>query len=65
MDRTDEALYESFITDNDEEAMRDLFDKYRIPLTCYINSMIHGIDDAEEIMMDCFAAVIAATSRFS
>ena len=64
-DRTDEKLYDSFITRNDEEAMRALFEKYCDPLTYFINGIVHNIDDAQEIMMDCFAAVISATARFS
>ena len=64
MDRSDEALYESFMTRNDNEAIRILFDKYREPLTYFLNGIVHNMDDAEEIMMDCFAIVIAATSRF-
>ncbi|MBR6452637.1 MAG: sigma-70 family RNA polymerase sigma factor [Lachnospiraceae bacterium] len=65
MDRTDEALYESFVKQNDEEAMRHLFDRYRDPLTYYINGIVHNPDDAEEIMMDCFAVLIAQTTRFA
>ena len=65
MERTDEALYESFIKGNDEEAIRLLFDKYREPLTAYVNGIVRNVDDAEEIMMDCFAIVIAATTRFT
>ena len=65
MDRSDEALYESFITRNNEEAIRLLFDRYCDLLTCFIQGMVHNPDDAEEIMMDCFAIVVAATSRFT
>ena len=65
MGSSDEALYESFLTRNDNEAIRILFDKYREPLTYFLNGIVHNMDDAEEIMMDCFAIVIAATSRFS
>ena len=65
MDRSDEALYESFIKQNDEGAIRLLFDKYRELLIYYINGILHNIDDSEEIMMDCFAVVIAQTTRFS
>lgn len=65
MECTDEALYRSFIKDNDKEAIHILFDGYREPLTYYINGIVHNIDDAEELMMDCFAAVIAGTARFN
>ena len=65
MDRTDEVLYDSFIKHNDEEAVRLLFDKYRDPIIHYINGIVRNIDDAEEIMMDCFAVVIAQMTRFS
>ena len=64
MDQTDEALYESFITENDERSIRVLFDRYRDPLIYYIGKIVQNIDDAEEIMMDCFAVVVAGTARF-
>ncbi|MBP5163855.1 MAG: sigma-70 family RNA polymerase sigma factor [Lachnospiraceae bacterium] len=63
-DRTDEELYESFIVREDEEAMRILFEKYCDPLTFFIGRIVNDPDDAEDIMMDCFASVIAGSARF-
>ncbi|SDB53020.1 RNA polymerase sigma factor [Butyrivibrio sp. INlla16] len=64
IDRTDEELYTKFITEDDEDAMHILFEKYCESLTFFISGIVHNADDAEEIMMDCFAAVIAGSARY-
>lgn len=65
MDRTDEDLYARFISSEDEEAMRLLFDRHCEQLTYFLAGIVHNFDDAQEIMMDCFAVVIATTSRYT
>ena len=64
-DYIDEKLYENFIYEDNEEAMHILFEKYCDPLTYFIGGIVQNVDDAEEIMMDTFASVIAGSARFS
>ncbi len=62
---SDNELYTSFISTGDEKALRILFERYRIPLTLFIREIVHNSDDAEELMMDCFAVVISLRSKYS
>ena len=64
MNTTDEALYAGFLAENDEEAFRLLFERYREPLTFFLRELLGNPDDAEELMMDSFAAVISGTARY-
>lgn len=64
MDDTDEKLYSLYLDDKDEDALKVLLMRYREPLTLFVNEYVHNIDDAEELMLDAFAAVAAKTSRF-
>ena len=63
-DRTDEQLYDRFISTGDEETFRILFDRYRSLLILFIDDMVHNSADAEELMMDCFASIIAKRSKY-
>ena len=65
MEYTDEELYMRFINGDDEEALRTLFERYRRALTLFIDeTILHNPYDAEELMMDCFAAVISKTAIY-
>ena len=65
MEYTDEELYMRFINGDDEEAVKTLFERYRRALTLFIDeTVLHNPYDAEELMMDCFAAVISKTTRY-
>lgn len=61
---TDEQLYSRFLSGNEDDALGILFERYHVPLTLFINRIVHNIDDSEEIMMDCFAIVISRKSGF-
>ncbi len=64
-DSPDNELYFNFITTGDEEPFRILFDRYRSPLILFIDDMVHNSDDAEDLMMDCFARVISLQARYT
>lgn len=64
-DTPDNDLYSNFISAGDEEAFRVLFDRYRSPLILFIDEIIHNRDDAEELMMDCFAVIISLKTRYT
>ena len=64
VNETDEQLYSRFMSENEDEALGILFERYQVPLTRFINGIVHNMDDSEEIMMDCFAAVISRKSGF-
>ena len=64
MTETDEALYESFIKEGREDALRTLLERHREGLTLFIYAIVGDMDDAEDLMLDAFAAAAAGTSRF-
>ena len=64
MNETDEALYERYLFCGDEGAFRQLLEKYRESLTLFLDGYIHNIQDAEDLMIDCFAVAASGTSKF-
>lgn len=64
MHETDEKLYEDYIADNDENALRLLLEKYREPLTLFLKCYVRDINDAEDLMLDTFAVIASKKSRF-
>ena len=63
-DRTDEELYAYFFTEGDEEAFRVLFERHGKLLTFFLKELVGDPSDAEELMMDSFAAVISGNARY-
>ena len=62
---TDEELYEKYITSGDKESFRDLFMRHNTSLTLFIFGYVRNMHDAEDIMMDTFAAAAAGETRFA
>ena len=52
---TDEVLYQRFLSERDEEALRILLERHRNGLTLFLYGMIHDMDEAEDLMIDAFA----------
>ena len=62
MRESDETLYRSYLSEGSEEALRELLLRHREGLTLFLYGYLKSMDDAEEIMLDAFAAAAARTS---
>ncbi|MCR5278341.1 MAG: RNA polymerase sigma factor [Lachnospiraceae bacterium] len=60
----DFELYQNFISAGDENSFRTLFERYREPLTYFLYGLVGNLDDAEELMLDVFAAVSSGLARY-
>ncbi len=65
MTETDEALYEVFLKEGREDALRTLLERHREGLTLFIYAVVGDMEDAEDLMLDAFAAAASGASRFS
>lgn len=61
---TDEHVYQRWL-DGDEDALRILLERFRESLTCFIMGYVYSMDDAEELMLDTFAAMATGRARFT
>lgn len=59
----DEYLYQRYNA-GEEEALAELIERYGDALTRYINHYLQDIHDAEDLMIEAFARVIAKNPRF-
>lgn len=59
---SDEALYRHYL-DGDENALRELVDRYGSALTLYIAGYIRDVHDAEDLMLDAFLRMIMKKPR--
>ena len=59
----DLLLYERTLA-GDEKALDELINKYRNPLTLFINGFVKDMDVAESLMIDVFAELICKKSKF-
>ena len=64
MPDTDGQLYLRFLTGNDEDSLRILYEKYNEGLTLFINGIVNNIDDSEDLMMETFAILASGTARY-
>ena len=60
----DEVLYSEFLNTGDNGAFRKLLEKHRESLALFIFSIVHNMDDAEDIMLDAFAVAASGTVKF-
>ncbi len=65
MHETDEALYRIYLSNGDEDALRELLVRHRESLTLFLFGFVRNMDDAEELMLDAFAVAAARTSSYS
>ena len=61
----DEELYNIFINKNSEEALIILMKRHKEGLVLFINGYVHNINNAEELMLDTFAEIVAGPTLFS
>ena len=61
----DEIIYLRFLEEHNEKDLRTLFERYRESLMMFIYGFTGNMDDAEELMMDSFAAVAAGKARYT
>ncbi|MEG2001048.1 MAG: RNA polymerase sigma factor [Evtepia sp.] len=59
----DEALYRRFV-DGEENALRELIERHGNNLTFYINGYTHDLNEAEDLMLEAFARVVAKNPHF-
>ena len=64
MPDTDGQLYLRFLTGNDEDSLRILYEKYNEGLTLFINGIVNNIEDSEDLMMETFAILASGTARY-
>lgn len=60
---TDEILYRRYI-DGEDDALRTLLERHRDGLTLFLYGMVGSMEDAEDLMMDSFAALLAKDKPF-
>ncbi len=64
MPETDGQLYIKYLKENDTEAFRQIYEKYRDSLILFLKGIVGNVDDAEELMMDTFAILSSKTVRY-
>lgn len=65
MFETDETLYRRYLAEHKEEDFRILLERHRESLTLFLCSYVRSLEDAEELMLDAFAAAAAGPTVFS
>ncbi|MCI5534157.1 MAG: sigma-70 family RNA polymerase sigma factor [Firmicutes bacterium] len=61
-DKNDYEVYGSFL-EGDEDALEALVERFGSSLTLYIDGYIHDVHEAEDLMIDLFAYLIAKRPR--
>ena len=61
---SDEKLYNRFMEKGDSDDLRALLERYNESLTLFIYGFVKSMEDAEELMLDAFAAAASDTARF-
>ena len=59
---TDEALYRRYL-DGDEDALGELMERYGTKLTLYLDGYLCDLHEAEDLMIEAFAYLIAKKPR--
>ena len=65
MHETDEQVYNRYLNERDEKDILILYERYKESLLLFINGIVHNIDDAEELLIDTFAQIVAGPTLFS
>ena len=61
-EKSDYEVYGSFL-EGDEDALEVLVERFGNSLTLYIDGYIHDVHEAEDLMIDLFAYLIAKRPR--
>ena len=64
MDRTDEERYRNFLHTGDTEELEILVDRYKEGLTLFLYGFVGTMEDAEDLMIDTFAAAVSESAGF-
>jgi RNA polymerase sigma-70 factor (ECF subfamily) len=65
MHETDEQVYNRYLNERDEKDILILYERYKESLLLFIKGIVHNIDDAEELLIDTFAQIVAGPTLFS
>ena len=65
MSESDEKLYSRYLAEGSGEDLVMLLERHGGALTLFLFGYVHNLEDAEELMMDAFAAVASGASPFS
>ncbi|NLU24885.1 MAG: sigma-70 family RNA polymerase sigma factor [Clostridiales bacterium] len=60
---TDESLYEHYLN-GDDDALRILLERHRDGLVLFLYGIVGNMADAEDLMMDAFATLLAKNKSF-
>lgn len=60
---TDETLYSCYLS-GDDRALRTLLERHGQGLVLFLYGMVGSVEDAEDLMMDSFAALLAKDKPF-
>ncbi len=61
---TDEELFKKAV-EGDEASFQDLYLRYRVPLYNFAFNLLGGTHAAEDVVHDCFVALLNSGSRFN
>ena len=61
---TDGQLYIRYLYEEDQDAFRILYEKYKDGIILFLFGIVKNIDDAEELMMDTFAVLASKTANY-
>ena len=62
MRESDETLYRMYLSEGNEEALRELLLRHREGLTLFLFGYVRNMDDAEDLMLDAFATAASRNS---
>ena len=61
---SDDQLYQKYLA-GDPSAGDELMLRYGNAVTAYLDGFLHSAEDAEDLMLDCFAAILVNKPRIS
>ena len=61
---SDDQLYQAYLA-GDQAAGDELMLRYGDALTAYLDAIVHHAQDAEDLMLDCFAVILVDKPRIS
>ena len=61
---TDDQLYQAFLA-GDASAGDQLMIRYADTLTAYLDAFLHNVQDAEDLMLDCFTVILVDKPRIA
>lgn len=62
MAETDELVYKRYLKEHNEADLLILLERHKESLVLFLYSIVHNMDDAEELMLDSYAEIAAGGS---